>query len=79
MSPQEAINLPNFASLNGPTVLEEKRFTAATVEALRAKGHEVREVTMTSGLQAIVRGPIPATTLLLGGADPRREGVVMGD
>ena len=79
MSPQEAINLPNFASLNGPTVLEEKRFTAATVEALRAKGHEVREVTMTSGLQAIVRGPISATTLLLGGADPRREGVVMGD
>lgn len=79
MSPQEAINLPNFASLNGPTVLEEQRFPAATVEALRARGHEVREAAMTSGLQAIVRGTTAAPTLLSGGADPRREGVVMGD
>ena len=79
LSPQEAINLPNFASLNGPTVLEEKRFPAATIDALRAKGHEVREATMTSGLQAIARNPVPAPGVLLGGADPRREGVVMGD
>ena len=79
LSPQEAINLPNFASLNGPTVLEEKRFPAATIDALRAKGHEVREAAMTSGLQAIVRKPVPAPGVFLGGADPRREGVVMGD
>jgi len=79
LSPQAAINLPNFASLNGPTVLEEKRFPAATVDALRAKGHEVRETPLTSGLQAIVRSPSPAPAILLGGADPRREGVVMGD
>lgn len=79
LSPQEAINLPNFASLNGPTVLEEKRFPATTIDALRAKGHEVREATMTSGLQAIARNPVPAPGVLLGGADPRREGVVMGD
>ena len=79
LSPQDAINLPNFASLNGPTVLEEKRFPPATVEALRARGHEVREAPLTSGLQAIVRGQAPALPLLYGGADPRREGVVMGD
>jgi gamma-glutamyltranspeptidase/glutathione hydrolase len=28
MTPQQAINLPNFASLNGPSILEEKRFPA---------------------------------------------------
>ena len=77
--PQQAIDLPNFASLNGPTLLEERRFTPATVEALRARGAEVREQAMTSGLQAITRGQAHGTALWLGGADPRREGVVMGD
>jgi len=75
LNTQEAINLPNFASLNGPTLLEEKRFPPATIEALKARGHEVREVNMTSGLQAIQRTP----TGFFGGADPRREGVVIGD
>ncbi|MCB2001109.1 MAG: gamma-glutamyltransferase [Rhodoferax sp.] len=79
MLPQQAINLPNFASLNGPTLLEEKRFPAATVDALKARGHEVREIGMTSGLQAITRGQAHGQTLWLGGADPRREGIVMGD
>ena len=77
--PQQAINLPNFASLNGPTLLEEKRFPAATVDALKACGHEVREVNMTSGLQAITRGQAHGVPMWMGGADPRREGVVMGD
>ncbi|WP_372828026.1 gamma-glutamyltransferase family protein [Polaromonas sp.] len=79
LMPQQAINLPNFASLNGPTLLEEKRFAPATVEALKARGAEVREMTMTSGLQAIARGQAHGAPVLLGGADPRREGVVMGD
>ena len=77
--PQQAIDLPNFASLNGPTLLEEKRFAPATVEALKARGAEVREMNMTSGLQAIARGQAHGTPVWLGGADPRREGVVMGD
>ncbi len=79
MVPQQAINLPNFGSTNGPTVLEEKRFPIATVDALKARGHEVREMNMTSGLQAISRGVAHGIPLLMGGADPRREGVVMGD
>ena len=79
LMPQQAINLPNFASLNGPTLLEEKRFSPAAVEALKARGAEVREMPMTSGLQAITRGQAHGTPLWLGGADPRREGVVMGD
>ncbi len=75
LNTQQAIDLPNFGSLNGPSLLEEKRFPAATVEALRARGAEVREVDMTSGLQAIQKTP----TGFFGGADPRREGVVMGE
>jgi gamma-glutamyltranspeptidase/glutathione hydrolase len=79
LMPQQAINLPNFGSLNGPSLLEEKRFPPATVEALRGRGAEVREQALTSGLQAITRGQAHGTPLWLGGADPRREGVVMGD
>ena len=79
LTPQRAIDLPNFGSMNGPSLLEEKRFPTATVDALRTRGAEVREQNMTSGLQAIMRGTVNGKPVLLGGADPRREGVVMGD
>ena len=75
LNAQQAIDLPNFGSTNGPTLLEQKRFAPAVVRALQARGHEVRELDMTSGLQAIQRTP----TGWFGGADPRREGIVMGD
>ena len=42
---------------------------------LRALGHEVRVLDHTSGLHAIVRTPHG----WIGGADPRREGVVRGE
>ena len=74
LNTQQAISLPNFASLNGPTLLEEKRFPASTINALKAKGHEVLETNLPSGLQAIEVTP----SGFFGGADPRREGVVMG-
>lgn len=79
LSPQQAVALPNFGSLNGPTLLEDKRFPAPTLESLRARGAEVREQPMTSGLQAISRGRVNGQPVWLGGADPRREGVVLGD
>ncbi len=75
LNAQQAIDLPNFASLGGPTLLEAQRFERSTVDALKARGHEVREMDMTSGLQAIERTPRG----WFGGADPRREGVVLGD
>ncbi|MFZ9677139.1 MAG: gamma-glutamyltransferase family protein, partial [Quisquiliibacterium sp.] len=75
MTPQHAINLPNFGSTNGPTLLEKKRFPSATIDALRSRGHPIREIEMTSGLQAIQR----VANGYLGGADPRREGVVIGE
>ena len=75
LNAQQAIDLPNFGSLGGPTMLEAQRFERSTIEALKARGHEVREMEMTSGLQAIERTPKG----WFGGADPRREGIVQGD
>ncbi|WP_291918370.1 gamma-glutamyltransferase family protein [Limnohabitans sp.] len=75
LNAQQAIDLPNFGSLGGPTLLEAQRFERSTVDALKARGHEVREMEMTSGLQAIERTP----SGWFGGADPRREGVVLGN
>ena len=77
--PQQAIDMPNFGAFNGPTVLEENRFPAATVNALKARDHEVREVPTTSGIHAFTRGQAHGTALWLGGADSRREGIMMGD
>lgn len=79
LSPQQAIDLPNFGSVGGPVVLEEKRFAPATAAALRARGGEVREQALTSGLQAIVRKTENGQALWVSGADPRREGVVLGE
>jgi gamma-glutamyltranspeptidase / glutathione hydrolase len=77
---QQAIALPNFGSRNGPTELEIGRFGAGVVEALKARGHNIREIDMASGLQGIVRVRLPDGRLgWAGGADPRREGVALGD
>lgn len=71
---QRATAAPNFASLGGPILLESARFPAATVSALQARGDAVVETELTSGLQVIQR----RGDGWFGGADPRREGVVMG-
>ena len=75
LHPQAALNLPNFGTLGGPLMLEQNRFPDATVQALRALGHTVQTVEMTSGAQALLR----RGGRWLGGADPRREGIVAGD
>lgn len=77
---QQAISLPNFGSRNGPTELEREQFSPQIIEALKARGHDVREIDMGSGLQGIVRVRLPDGALgWAGGADPRREGVALGD
>ena len=75
LNAQSAIDVPNFGTLGGPLFLEQNRFPSATVEKLQALGHEVIQIPMPSGLQAIARTPKG----WFGGADPRREGVVLGD
>ncbi len=72
---QEAVALPNFANRNGATDLEAGTSIVAAEAALRALGHEVNLIEMTSGLHGIRRG----ARGLEGGADPRREGAVLGE
>jgi gamma-glutamyltranspeptidase/glutathione hydrolase len=76
---QQAINLPNFGSRNGPTELEQDRVSDALVEQLKARGHNVRVMEKTSGLHGIMRTRIQGEELWFGGADPRREGIVNSD
>jgi gamma-glutamyltranspeptidase/glutathione hydrolase len=78
LDPQQAIALPHFGSRNGPTELEQGA-SADLIAALRSRGHEVRLLPMTSGLQAIVRTFDPQQPTWIGGADPRREGVAVGE
>lgn len=80
LDPQAAINLPNFGSRNGPTELEQGQFSPAVKQALIARGHELAEIEMTSGTQAIVRvRDARGKSSWAGGADPRREGEALGD
>jgi gamma-glutamyltranspeptidase/glutathione hydrolase len=76
---QQAIALPNFGSRNGPTELEKGRVSPALMDALTARGHALRVIDQTSGLQAIQRTLRDGRAAWFGGADPRREGVVRGD
>ena len=79
MTPQQAVDLPNFGALGDPMVVEEKRFSADTLQSLRARGGEVRELALTSGIQAIVKLPKQqASEKWISGTDPRREGAVLG-
>ncbi|PRE10202.1 gamma-glutamyltransferase [Burkholderia multivorans] len=79
MTMQQAIALPNFGSMNGPTQLERGRVSDALVEGLKGRGHDVQIVQMNSGLQGIQRLNVQGQTVWFGGADPRREGVAMGE
>jgi len=75
MDIQQAINLPNFVNRNGATELEQGTELEALRIPLEAMGHEVKTFEWKSGLQgvSVVNGAF------VGGADPRREGVVLGD
>jgi gamma-glutamyltranspeptidase/glutathione hydrolase len=75
LDPQQAVSLPHYGNRNGVTELESGRGLTPARARLGALGHRVEETEMTSGLSAIVR----TTNGYVGGADPRREGVVLGD
>ncbi len=72
---QQAIALPNMGSRNRDTEIETGTVIERLRDDLRAQGHRVNIVPLTSGLHAIMRTPDG----LAGGADPRREGVAAGD
>ncbi|MEA3292809.1 MAG: gamma-glutamyltransferase [Pseudomonadota bacterium] len=76
MDVQQAVGLPHFSSRGGPLELEAEKGIGVWSGALAARGHEVEQREMNSGLHAIY---LPFPGRLLGGADPRREGVALGD
>lgn len=85
LDPQQAVSMVDFGAANSPTTnvggehpvvdISDDGRHDPLVTGLRDLGHEVDIADQSSGLSAIVRsGPG-----WVGGADPRREGAVMGD
>lgn len=81
MNVQQAISAPNFGARNQPETnignehpAVNEDATAETVDGLEQKGHVVKLDELTSGLSALRVMPDG----IYGGADPRREGIVLG-
>jgi gamma-glutamyltranspeptidase/glutathione hydrolase len=70
---QEAINLPKMTNRNFVTTLEQGTDLVKLKPLLEKKGHKVTIKNLNSGLQAIE----VTKEGFIGGADPRREGLVL--
>jgi len=85
LNPQQAVSLVDFGAENSPQTNvggEDPEINTSDngdhdplVQGLRALGHQVNLADQSSGLSAITRSSSKWT----GGADPRRDGLVMGD
>ena len=71
---QQAINLPKITNRNDYTALEKGTPIAELEAPLKALGHNVKVVDLNSGLHGIQF----KSGKLIGGADPRREGIAVG-
>jgi gamma-glutamyltranspeptidase/glutathione hydrolase len=76
MSPKEALAMPHEINMNGATLLEQSPTSAALAAQLTAMGHTVQvpriEGSGLHGIQKVKDGYI-------GAADPRRDGIALGD
>jgi gamma-glutamyltranspeptidase/glutathione hydrolase len=75
MDPQEAIDRPHVANLNGPTLIEQGDHADDLAAFLGERGHETDIRDLNSGLHVIRI----EDGRLIGAADKRREGVAHGD
>lgn len=75
MDPQEAVSLPHLTNRFGRYDVEAGTAAEAMAPDLEAFGYEVSIRELNSGLHAIAF----ADGAILGGADPRREGLAAGD
>jgi gamma-glutamyltranspeptidase/glutathione hydrolase len=85
LDPQQAVSMVDFGAANSPKTnvggehpiidTSDNGDHDPLVQGLRKLGHHVDLTEVSSGLSAIVR----ASPGWSGGADPRREGLVMGD
>ncbi len=95
LDPQEAINVPHYMNRNGRTDLETPvpgitlvYDAEALADALKTRGHTVGIITQDSGLSFIQvkkdnkwkkHSKKHSSTILIGGADQRRDGTVGGN
>jgi gamma-glutamyltranspeptidase/glutathione hydrolase len=75
MNIQQAVAAPHMGSRNGPTDLEKGTALEKVAPELERMGHSVRIRDEASGLHGIMR----TNDGWAGGADPRREGVALGE
>jgi gamma-glutamyltranspeptidase/glutathione hydrolase len=75
LSPGAAAALPHVLNRNGPTTLEAGKGLEPIGAALTAMGHTVKFDDVDSGLAIVAFTP----DAMIGAADPRREGVALGD
>jgi gamma-glutamyltranspeptidase / glutathione hydrolase len=76
LDPGKAASLPHHIEMNGPLLLERDTQLAGLAPALSAMGYDVRPASVEmSGLHIIQR----LKNGYAGAADPRREGVALGD
>jgi gamma-glutamyltranspeptidase/glutathione hydrolase len=86
---QQATSLVDFGATNSVTTsvggehpnidTRNNGNNDALIVGLRALGHTVSTTAQSSGISTIIRRRSGSTTVLTGGADPRREGIVLGD
>ena len=74
MTIQDAISLPNHVILNDVIELENRTSLTKLKPALEKLGHKVKLADITSGLNGIIVND----SALIGGADPRRNGLALG-
>lgn len=75
MNPQEAVSAPHLVNRFGTFDIEAGTAAIALEGALQEAGFETNVSDLTSGLHAIAL----ENGMLVGGADPRREGIALGD
>jgi gamma-glutamyltranspeptidase/glutathione hydrolase len=75
MDVQQAVSLPHFVNRFGPYDLEAGTKAADMAKDLQALGYETKVGDQNSGLHGIAITPAG----IEGGADPRREGIALGD
>lgn len=84
LNPQQAVSFPNFGALNRPQtriggehplLAGDSAQSEELISSLEGLGHEINTDPQTSGLSALV----VTDDGIIGGADPRREGVVLGN
>lgn len=74
MDVQEAVSMPHLVNSFGTYALEADTWATDMAGELEAMGYRTDVTVLNSGLQAIAIGE-----RLQGGADPRREGIALGD